>query len=275
MLLLTLFGLKGLTKMKKPFPVLAFITLFVLAFAASASAQSSADKPKNEIEARGIFTIPTGSANFSGTTNSGSTVDFRRDFDFNTRLGLQLRYAYRSTNGKHKIVADYNQTSWNRDRIIGRSFVFQGQTYLANAQIDSNLKLRTFRLMYAYRWGNEKFRIGPMIDVGVVNTHLELNGITATGTRSTEGGVSKFAATVGYDIDYDAAPNLQLFHNLGLIKFSGDHLFHTEAGVKFFPSRHFGASGGYKWERYRFEENDPNFLKVNQHGPFFGGVVRF
>jgi len=262
--------------MKKPFPLLAFMTLFVLALAGSASAQtSSVDKPKNEIEVRGVFAVPTGSANFSGTTNSNSTIDFRRDFDFNTRLGLQLRYAYRSTNGKHKIVADYNQTSWNRNRVLSRTFVFEGNTYVANAAIDSNLKLRTFRLMYAYRWGNEKFRIGPMIDIGVVNTHLELNGLTNNGTRSADGGVSKFAATIGYDIDYEVSPSVQLFHNLGAIKFSGDNLFHTEAGVKIFPSHHFGASGGYKWERYKYDENAPNFIRVNQHGPFFGGLVRF
>jgi len=261
--------------MKNPFRGLAFITLFVLAFLASAAAQSSADKPNNEIEVRGVFAIPTGSANFSDTTNAGSTIDFRRDFDFDSKLGFQLRYAYRSTSRKHKFVVDYNQISWNRDTVINRSFAFRGRIYIANAQIDSTLKLKTFRAMYAYRWGNEKFRIGPMIDLGVVNTHLELNGNTLSGPISADGSVSKFAATLGYDMDYEATPNVQLFHNLGFIKFSGDNLFHTEAGVKFFPSHHFGASGGYKWERYKLEENDPNFLRVNQHGPFFGGVVRF
>ena len=53
---------------------------------------------------------PSGEANFSGTGASGSTIDFNRDFDFGNEWGFEIKYAYRSENGKHKFVFDYANT---------------------------------------------------------------------------------------------------------------------------------------------------------------------
>ena len=253
------------------FGLLLTITLSVVL---TAQAQSSSDKPKNEIEVRASVSVPSGAANFSGTSASGSTLDFARDFDFKNEFGFEVRYAYRSENGKHKIVADYDSTSWDRSAILSRSFTFRGETYVANSSIDGDLKLRTFRAMYAYRWGNDKLRIGPMIDIGIIQTSLDLTGTTNNGTRSTEGSVSKFAATVGYDLDYDPTPKINIFHNLGAIAFQHDRLFHTEGGLKYYPSPRVGVLGGYRYKRYRFVDGD-NFLRITEHGPFFGGVFRF
>src|SRR5436305_3477423 len=135
--------------------------IIVLTMVATGYSQST-DRPKNEIEIRGTYSIPSGEANFSGTSASGSTIDFARDFDFKNELGFQVRYAYRSENGKHKIVADYDNTSWERNTTLTRSFTFRGETYVANANIKGDLKLHTFRGMYAYRWGYDKVRFVPM-----------------------------------------------------------------------------------------------------------------
>jgi hypothetical protein len=259
--------------MQKSFQALTFALATMLATMA-VNAQAISDRPQNEIEVRVHFAVPSGDANFSGTTNSGSTIDFARDFDFSNEWGFAVRYAHRTASGKHKFVVDYDSTDWSRSTTLTRSFTFRGETYVANANIDGDLKLRTIRGMYAYRWGNEKFRIGPMVDMGVVSTNLDIRGTTASGVRSAEGSFSKFAATVGYDIDYDPTPQVSLYHNLGGIVFQGDHLFHTEAGVKYFPVRNFGATGGYQFQRYKFEDGT-DFIRIGKHGPFFGGVVRF
>jgi len=260
--------------MRKSFLALTLVLTAVLSIVISANAQSS-DRPLNEIEIRTNFSIPSGEANFSGTTNSGSTLDFARDFDFSNEWGFEGRYAHRSESGKHKFLVDYETADWSRSRTITRSFTFRGETYVANASISGDLRLSVFKAMYAYRWGNDKIRIGPMFDVGLIKTSLELTGITNNGVRSAEGSITKLAATVGYDLDYDPTPQLSFYHNLGGIVFQGEHLFHVEGGVKFFPVRHFGATGGYKFQRYKLEEDEPNFLTIRSNGPFVGGVVRF
>jgi hypothetical protein len=249
-------------------------TVFILLVSDFPAHAQSSSRPQNEIEARGVYSIPSGEANFSSAGTSGTTLSFGRDFDFKNQLGFELRYTYNSTSGKHKFLASYARTSWDRSTTISRSFAFNGRIYLANVNLESDLKLTVFRGMYAYRWGNEKVRFGPMLDLGVVSTKLNINGTTTSGPVSTEGSISKFAATIGYDLDYYPSSRVNIFHNLGGIAFRGDHLFHTEGGAKFFVSERFGVTGGYKVQRYSFVDG-ANFITIRAHGPFFGGVFRF
>lgn len=247
----------------------------VVVLAASISAYAQADKPKHEIEIRATVSVPSGESNFSGTGASGSTIDFNRDFDFSNEWGFDIKYAYRTENGKHKIGVEYFNTDWDRTRTFTRTFTFRGETYVAGAAIEGNLRQSAIKGMYAYRWGNDKVRVGPMIDFGVVPTRLDITGNTLSGSgRKTEGEISKFAATVGYDLDYDPTDKVSIFNNLGGIAFHHDRLFHVEGGVKYFPARNFGVVGGYKFQQYRWV-NDPNFLRISSHGPFVGGVLRF
>jgi hypothetical protein len=231
-------------------------------------------RPRNEIEVRGVVSVPSGEASFPSNGTTGTVISFDRDFDFRNELGFEARYTYRTDNGKHKFLGEYSQTSWERSNTLTRSFTFLGQTYVANLDTSADLRLSTFRAMYAYRWGNDKIRIGPMADMGVVSTKLELTGTTNNGTRTESGKITKFAATLGYDLDYDPTSNVNIFHNLGAIRFQGERLFHVEGGARIFVTRQFGFSGGYKALRYRVEKND-NFILVRTHGPFFGGVFRF
>ncbi|HKR60284.1 MAG TPA: hypothetical protein VJS64_11170 [Pyrinomonadaceae bacterium] len=259
--------------MKNPGQRLAVSALILLAMAVAGFGQST-DRPQNEIEVFATFSIPGGDTSFSTTGSTGTVIDFSRDFDFQSEWGFELRYTRRSKNGKHKLVADYADTRWNRDTVLTRSFTFLGETYLANLAASGDLKLQYGRGMYAYRWGNDKVRIGPMVDMGVIKTSLELTGTTNSGTRTREGSITKFAATVGYDLDYDPHPKVNIFNNLGAIAFQGDHLFHVEGGVRVYVSKQFGVTGGYKAQRYKLVDGD-NFFRVRSHGPFFGGIFRF
>jgi len=251
---------------------LSISILIVLTAFITVEAQNS--RPKNEIEVRGMLSVPSGEASFSSNGNTGTVISFDRDFDFRNELGFQLQYTHWTENGKHKFQGEYSQTSWNRSNTLTRSFTFLGQTYVANLDASADLRLSTFRAMYAYRWGNEKIRIGPMADMGIVSTRLDVTGTTNNGTRSESSKITKFAATLGYDLDYDPTSVVNIFNNLGAIAFQGERLFHAEGGVRIFPARQFGFSGGYRVLRYRVEKND-NFILVNTHGPFFGGVFRF
>ena len=247
----------------------------IIVAAAGTTAFSQADKPKHEIEVRVTVAIPSGEANFSGTTASGSTIDFNRDSDFSNQWGFDIKYAYRTEDGKNKFGVEYFNTDWDRTRVIGRAFTFRGETYVAGAAIESNLRQSAFKGMYARRWGNDKIRIGPMIDFGVVPTRLDITGNALSGnSRKSEGSISKFAATIGGDLDYDPTPKVNIFSNLGGIAFHHDRLFHAEGGLKYFPSKNFGVVGGYKYQNYKWV-NDNNFLRVTSHGPFVGGVLRF
>jgi len=252
------------------FPVAAVVLLLTAPMVKT----QTTDRPPNEVEVRGVLSVPSGEASFSSSGAVGSVITFERDFDFRNELGFEIRFTHRTPNGKHKFQGGYSQTTWNRSTTLSRSFTFRGETFVANLDASGDLRLSNFRAMYAYRWGNEKFRIGPMGDMGVISTRLNISGTTNSGMRSNSGSITKFAATVGYDLDYDPTPKINVFNNLGAIAFQGERLFHVEGGIRFYATRNLGVSGGYKAERYRVEDGS-DFLKVVAHGPFFGGVFRF
>src|SRR5215471_18430229 len=147
----------------------------LLIFTAAINAQSSSQDTKSEVEIRGLFAVPSGEASILGTTTGGNTIDFSRDFDFKNQFGFELRYTYRTEDKKHKVLLNYNHIDWNRTTSLSRSFTFLGQTYVANFNATGDLSLGYFRAEYAYRWGNDKFRIGPMADMGVITTRVKVS----------------------------------------------------------------------------------------------------
>jgi hypothetical protein len=249
-------------------------TVVFLLFAPSIVHSQVEEGRRNEIEVRGVVSVPSGEASFSSNGSLGSVISFEQDFDFRNEIGYEIRFTHRTASGKHKFQGSFAKTDWNRETTLSRSFTFRGETFTANLNTQAELTLNTFRVMYAYRWGNEKFRIGPMFDMGVIKTSLDLSAQTNSGTRSGSGSISKFAATIGYDLDWDPTPRINIFNNLGAIRFQGERLFHVEGGARIYVTKNFGFSGGYKAERYRVEK-DLDFLKVVAHGPFFGGLFRF
>ena len=170
-----------------------FISAILVAVGTSVSAQTTV--PKNEIEIRGIYAVPSGEVDFSGTTGAGNTVSFDNDFDLKNKLGFGLRYTYRSENGKHKLMAGYHRTATSNTRLLSRTFVFQGQTYTANLNTRAEDSLGLFLAPYVYRWGNKKVRIGPMGQVGWATTRVGLTAVSNTAIAAREGSITALAGT--------------------------------------------------------------------------------
>jgi hypothetical protein len=251
------------------------IIISVIALAAAgASANAQTAAPKSEIEVDGIYAIPSGSANFSATTSSGATISFADDFGLKNRLGFGLRYTYRSENGKHKFWLTYNRTTNTNTRTLSRTFTFLDQTYTANLNTRAEQSLGIFLASYAYRWGNKKVRIGPMGQLGFATARVDLNAVTNNAVGARSGKITTAVGTVGYDMDINPTDKVNIFNNVGFFKLSNDRFLRGEFGVRYYPSHTFGVSGGYQFGRYKVVDNQ-NFIRANEHGPFFGGLFRF
>lgn len=254
------------------------IVLVVFVFASIAPSFSQTnddDTPRSEVEIRGSYLDLTGDARFSTSAVPGTTISIEDDFNLPDRLGLDLRYTYRTGNGKHKFMVNYLRADFEATATLRRTIVFQGQVYPVNLEVEGNYQLDDFRVLYSYRWGSEKLRIGPMVDIGVVRSKVKVAGTINGIPVDREGETIKPSFTVGYDIDYDPTPRFNIFHRLGGIAAGGDRLFRTEVGIKFFPVRNFGITGGYSHNYYKSTEENDNFVAVRPQGPFFGGVIRF
>jgi hypothetical protein len=250
------------------------ITNLILLMAVVISASAQADKPRSEVEVSGIYTIPSGSVNLSGTTPNDTTVDFSRDLDLQNRWGYGLKYIYRSESGKHKLWASYTHTSNTNTGLLNRSIIFGGRVYIANVTTRSDTSLGIFLASYAYRWGNDKIRIGPMGQLGWATTKVGLNAVGISAGGSREGSISSVAGTVGYDMDYDPNPKVNIYNNVGFMALSGERFLRGEIGLKYYFVRAFGINGGYQFGNYKLKKNQ-NFIDARENGPFIGGVLRF
>ena len=84
-------------------------TVLILCLTAVTARAQSNDRPLNEIEIRGTYSIPSGEANFEGTGASGSTISFSRDFDFKNDFGFEVRY-HCTSNANTSFFASYADT---------------------------------------------------------------------------------------------------------------------------------------------------------------------
>ena len=255
-------------------PLFGLLIGLLLLATTGAPSNAHTHAPKNEVELNGIYTIPGGEVNFSGTTAAGSTISFENDFGLKNKLGFGLRYIRRAENGKHKFMLNYARTSSSNTRALSRTIVFRGQTYTANLNTRAEESLGVFLATYVYRWGNQKVRIGPMAQVGFATARVDLSAVTNSATSDREGSITKLAGTVGYDMELYPTEKVNIYNNVGVFRLKRDRILRGEVGLKYYFTRTFGVNGGYQFGRYKLVD-DPNFIRANEHGPLFGAVLRF
>ncbi|MFL6230280.1 MAG: hypothetical protein ACJ741_16020, partial [Pyrinomonadaceae bacterium] len=78
----------------------------------------------------------------------------------------------------------------------------------------------------------------------------------------------------GYDMDINPSDKVNIYNNVGFIRFQNDRVVRGEVGLKYYFSRSFGVNGGYQFGRYKLV-SDVNFIRANEKGPLFGIVLRF
>ncbi|MFL6337401.1 MAG: hypothetical protein ACJ754_29225 [Pyrinomonadaceae bacterium] len=253
-----------------------FVPIIGVIFLAAAGAPSSAQTaaPKNEVEFNGIYTIPGGEVNLSGSTAAGTTISFENDFGLKNKLGFGLRYIRRAESGKHKFMLNYARTASSNTRALSRTIVFRDRTYAANLDTRAEESLGVFLATYAYRWGNQKVRIGPMAQLGFATARVDLSAVTNTADTERSGSITKLVGTVGYDMDIHPTDRVSIYNNVGVFRLKRDRVLRGEVGLKYYLTRAFGVNGGYQFGRYKLVD-DPNFIRANEHGPLFGAVLRF
>jgi len=131
-----------------------------------------------------------------------------------------------------------------------------------------------FLATYAYRWGNQKVRIGPMAQLGFATARVDLSAVTNTADAERSGSITKLVGTVGYDMDIHPTDRVNIYNNVGVFRLKRDRVLRGEVGMKYYLTRAFGVNVGYQFGRYKLVD-DPNFIRVNEHGPLFGAVLRF
>jgi len=257
----------------------------------SGKSSSSSGGKKTHFEIQGIAQWKKFSGNGDITYNTSAEGGISNTINFNSVLGIAnfqagplFRFIWtpekKIKGATSKVWIEYGQVDRSVSRTIQTQFVFLGNIYLVDATLKTDIPTKQFKMGYAPRWGNDKFRIGPafVFEYLDVSVNLSASGPTSSnGTVSASISVPNPLVTIGGDFEYTPIDKFVVYGNAGAVPCCGGgwHVFESEWGAKYFFKHGIGVVGGIKYDHLRRDFN----LAASEVGGVtvgpFSGAFRF
>jgi hypothetical protein len=232
-------------------------------------------QPSIDLEAR--YWIPQMSARVRvEAAGLGTDIDAQRDLgmqDTNfAEGGATLRL------GRHQLGFLFTPIDFTADQNVSRTVVFRGRPYTVGTRVVSELEIQHLQLYWAWqflRFGDNKFRLGPMIEADGFVIHGSLAAPNLSPPVTEKEDISVGLPTAGLALDIEPHRLLHVYGRVAGIKV-GDYGYFvgSEAGVKVRPVRLLFFSAGYRTFNLHVD-NSPDFARVQLRGPFVGAGIHF
>ncbi len=229
-----------------------------------------------EIGARALYWFPSFKADMrvDGAGVTGSNLNLKDDLGVGT--GSFPTFEVFGGLGKHNLNLAYTPISYSGSTRLTQQIRFNGQTYAAGTNVDTDLKLRMLDLEYQYTFLDTEnilagFSLGAIGKVKYIDGEAKLH---STGKQSSD--------TIRLPV-----PMVGLGAHLGLlldilearakvtgIAYSGNYLYEGMADLSFTPFPFLDIHAGYKVIRVKIDHKD-TFLDSEFTGPYVGLTVSF
>lgn len=185
-------------------------------------------------------------------------VDDKKNF-FDARITLEL--------GSHKLRYGYMPLKWDGNNTLSQSIVFNGQTYSATTNVDSELKMDYHRLGYEYDIIDTlNNKLGIIFEVKYFdgNASLKAPGAGLDESESFKAPIPTvgIAAQVGLPLLISVGGEVT-----GISLGSKAYMVDGEVGVNIKPFPFVIISGGYRVFMLHLENND-DLADLTVKGPF-------
>jgi hypothetical protein len=142
----------------------------------------------------------------------GAYIDFKDTLGGDTRATLfRLDGLYRF-NDRHSLGFSWYDVKFTGSRFLTKEIIWSGQTYSANAQVDSEIRFNVYKLNYQYSlFHNEKAELGASFGLHIMKVFA---GISANGgSQSINEAVTAPLPVFGLFADYNFTPRFSAFYN--------------------------------------------------------------
>jgi hypothetical protein len=275
--------------------VLVFIVgfLFTGSFAYSQSSDSTMPEKKIapwfverfKISAGFFYVVNNTNIQVSITGTPGTDIDLEKDFGFNKKVGTFLANAEWRITRRSRLAFGYYNIDRSSTHTLTKDIIFEGNTYHANALINSFFNTSIFQFSYSYAIiSKPKFEAGLLIGSHVVGANA---GISLAGTNA---GVSMnndygFTAPLpdlgiwgGYAITKRFAINMDVdYFTLTTSKFSG-RVLATNFTFMYKLIDKLDVSLGYTGLNFKLDvvkENVDGRFKWGYNGPALAVIYSF
>ena len=252
-------------------------------YGARPSTSGRATGENYHVEAAGTLWNPTPDIVVSsfGLGQLGDNVDFVNTLGIEQKRFRQLKVVLRPGT-KHKFRFEYTPISYQAQKTVPTTFVFNGQRFNVGIPVASDLTWKAYR--FGYEWD---FVYRDRGFAGVV-AEVKYTDLTASLTSNAVG-VTQFTSAqapipaVGFIGRGYVVPNISVTGEFTFFKLPDKALNSDEYSGKFYDfdlygtvnfNDYVGAQLGYRsFDVYYKVKQDTGTLKIN--GLYFGGVVRF
>lgn len=194
----------------------------------------------------------------------GTTIDFDRDLDGDTRITTPSFEFYYRFNPRHRLELSAFQLDRDGSKEITRSITFRDRVFSATTQVDSSIQNDVYKLAYAYSFYHvDQVELAFSAGLNVLDYEAEL--------ASSAGDFAETAATTapmpvfGFRMDYAATQRLTVRFRTDSFYFDYEDkvrgsLLELQVGVEYRALRHFalGASLSRLAIDVDFEDDDFN-----------------
>ncbi len=205
------------------------------------------------------------------------TVDLKSDLGLKDKHLADWRISL-ATGPHSRLRVAYVKMDYSADQDVERTILFNGQQYTVGTRVATKLNLEYWR--YGWIWQflggpYSKVRFGTLLEAKRISVDASLAAPELVPPVAERKKISRTLPTVGLALDINPTRTFNVFAELsGISGGSRGHALDGEAGVKVGLGSHLFLSAGYRY--FDLEVNDdPDFAKLKDSGPFVGGALRF
>lgn len=248
-------------KIKNYFAILG--VLFILPFAAPASAQEDFDFDKFQASVGAFFPSAETTVRLDASNGAlGTTIKFEDDLGVSRKEGLFRFDGYWRPKRRHALTFGYYDFNRSGIKIINKNINFGDQTFVINSQVDSIFDLKLVKLAYTYFVvAKEKTTVGLSVGFNVsdVDVGLTINNTNIRQFRNTSVPVPVFGINGIQDLggNFTLIGSVQFFYlDLG----SEDAtLFDGVITLNYRITKNIGIGIGYNYFSFKANQAKPAF----------------
>ena len=217
---------------------------------------------------------PDGDFAVSADSLGGTTVNIDDDLelddsdDFSLEAALQL--------GSFRLSAAYLPISFSGNSILTNDTNFNGETFVANSHVKSNVDLDIYEAGLCWHLVNiddlpTRIQLGPELAVKYIDAKIEIEDII--GTKESES-VRAAVPTIGLRGRLAIGDSLGVVGRAGYLEYDNNAFLDIDVQVEYSPLPMVGIFAGYRYLDIDIDKDDV-MLNATFDGPYVGALIRF
>ena len=252
--------------------ILQVVTVAASVFLTAGSAFAA---PGFEVGARGAYWFPK----LTGSAQTSATGDTR--FDFKDTLGVKdenipFGEAFLRL-GSTTLRVGYTQLTFDGDKSLTQTVIFNGKTYSATDNVISSLDMKMIdgEVQFDFLRPDVEvagFNLGLLLKVKYVDGKVELRSVSQGATlKDFKAPIPMVGAAAGVGFLKDM---VRVDARAAGIAYSGNHLYDVDAYASFAPLPFVRIQGGYRYIDLKIDKDD-TLASFKLSGPYLGAQLSF